>query len=433
METTITPNRYVEDTHGYTKEGKVYLKGYAGYPDREIGYVRNTEEEALDYFRNRFQLAQQKVIQLHQDVQEAQNKGSYLTKLLQLRKNLLEFDGLGDFPPLLAMLDKLETYLRELISSNQVKNLEIKRALLEEVHQAATAIPDWNEATDKIQEIKTKWLKTGPVDKPYHDEIEGGFDRISDDFFQRRREYYAEQNRIIDERFDKLEDIVAESEKLMRSTEFDEAFVRVRQLQNEWKTVGPVPPKRQSKLWKRFKKATTIFFDRYNAMKGITPRPRVDPRLQELQNIAAEAETLTASVHQDVISKASDRAKELLVKWKDLAPKVKTLDRNVAEKFRLACDKVFELNYLRRVIGYRYPDFDEKPKRDQLKIQIYQMEYLVRKEKGDLEQYLEFDGRIRAYVAADKALFQKVNTQKRKVAVKEMLLVEFKRDLETVL
>lgn len=80
METTITPNRYVEDTYGYTKEGKVYLRGYGEYPDREIGYVRNTEEEALSYFRNRFQLAQQKVIQLHQDVQEAQNKGSYLTK-----------------------------------------------------------------------------------------------------------------------------------------------------------------------------------------------------------------------------------------------------------------------------------------------------------------------------------------------------------------
>ena len=67
--------------YGYCKDGKVFLKGYLDYADRQIGVVRNTEEEALQYFVNRFSIAGNKVELLFSQVEEAQNKGSYLTKL----------------------------------------------------------------------------------------------------------------------------------------------------------------------------------------------------------------------------------------------------------------------------------------------------------------------------------------------------------------
>ena len=168
--------------YGYCKDGKVYLKSYSEYEERQIGVVRNTEEEALQYFVNRFSIAENKVSTLFEQVEEAQNKGSYLTKLLQLRKSLTEFDGLGNFIPLLQRLDGLELELRELILNNQIKNLEIKKALIEEMTEAAKN-EDWAVATEEIMEIKSKWLKTGPVDKALQDGVEGDFDGIVDDFF----------------------------------------------------------------------------------------------------------------------------------------------------------------------------------------------------------------------------------------------------------
>ncbi len=36
------------DEYGYVKDGKVFLKGYLSYPDRQIGEVKRTEQEALD-------------------------------------------------------------------------------------------------------------------------------------------------------------------------------------------------------------------------------------------------------------------------------------------------------------------------------------------------------------------------------------------------
>ena len=122
----------IENEYAYIKDGKVFLKGYMDMPDRQIGEVKRTEEEAFQYFVDRYDIAVSKVQQLEDEIQEAQNKGSYLTKLLQLRKRLLNFDGIGPFEPLLATLDDHEVILRELIADNQANNLAIKETLIEE-------------------------------------------------------------------------------------------------------------------------------------------------------------------------------------------------------------------------------------------------------------------------------------------------------------
>lgn len=470
METALTQHEF-----GYVKDDKVFLKGYLTYPDRQIGEVRNTPEEALQYFVNRFQLALTKVAQLEEQVEEAQNKGSFLTKLLQLRKNLVEFDGLGDFLPLLDRLDALEERLRELIKTNQAKNLEIKRALLEEVREVVKQ-DDWAKATEEMQELKTKWLKTGPVEKPYEDETEGEFQRQADDFYQRRRDFFAEKNRIIDEKIATLQRLVDRAFALRRQESLDDSFQEIKLLQAEWKTVGAVPPKKQSLLWKQFKKANDLFFEKYNNAKGIVPKPRVNPILVALQAMADEAEGLLKN--QRDFAAASDRAKTLLVNWKETSAKLKaSMDRQLSERFRAACDKIFEMNYLIRVIGYRHPYFLEKPRVEQLKIMINQMDYLVRKEKADLMQYEtpgsgygsssgggyggggSYSSGSGSYSSgggnyggggsynsggggynrqppaseADRQMQNKINTQKRKVAMKEMLLIEFKKELDELL
>ena len=243
--------RLLEDEYGYVLGDKVYLKSYLDFPDREIGEVRRTPEEAVQYFKNRFSIAEAKVIQLFQQVDEAQNKGSYLTKLLQLRKTLSEFDGWGDFIPFFDKLQTLEVYLRELIVVNQKKNLEIKQALIEEMKVVADRT-DWAEATEEIQEIKLKWLKTGPVEKPLDTELEEAFMVLADTFFQRRREFFIEKNRIIDEKIAHYASLVQAARDLQRAEDLDEAFQKIRQLQNEWKTIGVIPPKKQKMLWRDF-------------------------------------------------------------------------------------------------------------------------------------------------------------------------------------
>jgi hypothetical protein len=413
---------------GFCRDGKVFINAYLNFPEREIGFVRNTESEALEYFVNRFDLATKKVAALSAEVEEVQNKGSFLTKVIQMKAYLAEFDGLGDFIPLFAELDRLDVFLKDLIVNNQVKNLEIKRALVVDAKSIASEL-DITNATDRLLEVKAKWVKTGPVEKPIQDSLNAEFQEIIDGFFLRRRAFFEEKNRIIDEKIAKLQDFIDSVHQYRKAEDIDDSVIKVKELQREWKSVMGLPPKKQSMLWKNFKKANEMFFEKYNRIKGIEVKPRIDPRVSELTNMMIELEGKLQD--QLNIVATAELAKAYLVKWKEITAQVKTIDRNLAERFRNVCDKIFEMNYLLRVISYRHPVLNEKPRLEQLKIMINQMDYMTKKERSELEIFIadsEEDGTM-----SEKPVQSKINTQKRKISMKEMLLVGFKTELDAIL
>jgi hypothetical protein len=421
-------NHPLKNAYGFCQDGKVYINAYSNFPQREIGFVRTTEQEALDYFVNRFELAKTKVIQLASEINDVQNKGSYLTKVVQMKSYLADFDGLGDFEPLFKQLDSLEIFLRDLIQNNQIKNLEIKRALIDDAKVIAEQ-GDVLQATDELMELKAKWVKTGPVDKQFHDSLTESFQEVMDNFFLRRRGYFEEKNRQIDEKIALLQAYIDSVHQLRKAEDLDDSIIKVKELQKEWKNVLGLPPKKQSMLWKNFKKANDMFFEKYNRVKGIEYKPRVDPRIQELTSMTGELEL---KLHdQSNMTSTADLAKAYLVKWKEITSQIKSVDRQMAERFRNVCDKIFEMNYLLRVISYRHPALNEKPRIEQLKIMINQMDYMTKKERGELEDFIaqaESDRQME-----EKPIISKINTQKRKISMKELLLTGFKSELDALL
>jgi len=417
-----------ENEYGFCQDGKVFIRPYLNFPQREIGFVRETEEASLAYFVKRFELANNKVNILAREVTTVQNKGSFLTKVVQMKAYLADFDGLGDFIPLFDQLDQMESYLRGLIHNNQIKNLEIKRALIQDAIQLAEQ-EDILKATEDLLDNKTKWVKTGPVDKQFQDELSVEFQAVMDAFFLRRRAYFEEKNRQIDEKIAILQGFIDAVHQLRKAEDIDDSVVKVKELQKEWKTILGLPPKKQSMLWKNFKKANDMFFEKYNRIKGIDYKPRVDPRVQELNTMTGELEVKLGD--QANMAATAELAKAYLVKWKEVSAQIKTIDRSMAERFRNACDKIFEMNYLLRVISYRHANLNEKPRLEQLKIMINQMDYMTKKEKGELDDFIAQAERDRQ--VEEKPIQSKINTQKRKISMKEMLLANFKTELDTIL
>ena len=243
------------------------------------------------------------------------------------------------------------------------------------------------------------------------------------------RVYFEEKNRQIDEKIAILQGFIDAVHQLRKAEDIDDSVVKVKELQKDWKTIIGLPPKKQSMLWKNFKKANDMFFEKYNRIKGIDYKPRVDPRVQELNTMTGELEIKLGD--QDNMVATAELAKAYLVKWKEVTAQIKTIDRSMAERFRNACDKIFEMNYLLRVISYRHANLNEKPRLEQLKIMINQMDYMTKKEKGELDDFIAQAERDRQM--EDKPIQSKINTQKRKISMKEMLLANFKTELDTIL
>jgi hypothetical protein len=422
-------NVTLNDEYGYVKDSKVFLKGYLSYPDRQIGEVKRTEQEAIDYFKNRFVIAQNKVEQLETEIEEAQNKGSFLTKLVQLRKKLLTFDGLGDFSPLLDRLDVAELSLSGMIKTNQEKNLEIKRALIEDTRTLTdvSGDADWNGITDQLQELKLKWIRTGPVEKDLQEQLEIDYQDLLDIFFQNRRDYFSEQNNVIADRIEKYNELLAQSDTLQRMRDVDEAAKQARELRNQWKEVGEIPIKRSAKLYKKFKRSQQRISDKYNRVKGIQVQSRENPMVTKQREMCLEAEKCARSL--DILA-AADRAKVLLNEWKEIKLPRGEGDRAIAERFRAACDKIFELSYLERVISRKYPAFEIRSTDEQYRIKIREMEWLIKREKDDLELAISSAQNSTMDEDTAKQTMNRINTQRRKVAMKEKIVEEFKTKLD---
>ncbi len=428
------------DEYGYVSEGKVYLKAYFDYPDRQIGEVRQSIEASVEYFRKRYTVAQQKVSELGSLIETAQNKGSYLMKLVHLRNYFATYDALGDFTVLYAQLDGLEENLRANISVNRERNLEIKQALIAEAEQHRLST-EWNEASDKFKEIKEKWIKTGAVAKEKEEETEAAFTAILDDFFARRKEFYSLKFHEQKDRINLYFEIIRESEKLKYSQDWEATAAAFKALQERWKNVGKVPPAKITNLWKKFRRANDHFFEKYGQAKGLPARytKRVDPKQAAQEAMTAEVEKLFASTDMNA---ASERTKALLMEWKKVGVPSYKQDKALAERFRLACDRIFEMNYLMRVVKRKHFFFDKKSKEEQCTIKIATMSDLLRKDKQQME-YQEKNPE--AFAAAsrppttgygeqspeggNRTVTSNPAVQKRKIGVKEALLNEFKSSL----
>ncbi len=396
-------------------------------PDRQIGEVKRTPEEAFKYFEDRYDIALGKVKQLQEDIETAQNKGSYLTKLKQLRKRLLNFDGIGDFLPLLNTLNQLEASLSGMIDENQSNNLEIKQGLLEEALAIADST-DWQEVADMLQEIRTRWIRTGPVPKESQDEIEEAFKTALDGFYQRRKAFFEEQRKITDERLLKYHELIKVADSLLDRRDWDDAFQELKRIQSEWKMVGKIHPKILRDPYKRFKKLTNTFYERYCKAKGIESKPRLDPRIEAQQKMVAEVDRLAES--DDMIA-AANRTKTLLNDWKNIRIPFNMVDRELAERFRSACDKIFELSYLMKVVHRKNPTYSYMSDEQKLHAKYNEMAYIVKRARIDLQQLSETMGNVStgSDPEMDRMVANNLRTQQRKLLMKEVILEELRQKI----
>jgi len=413
--------------YGYIAEDKVFLKGYLQFPDREIGIVKETPEKSIEYFEKRYQDARKKVEDLEEMIERAENKGSFLMKLIHLRAYLQDFKGLGDFPVLLAKLDEFEVFLKGLVDNNRHRNLGIKRQIIEEM-TALVGDTNWKETGDKIEDIKSRWIKTGTVDAHLQEEIENNFGTLIRTYYQNKKIFFKQKADELKHKLSQYRILVDKASILKLSDDFEDAACQFKQLQADWKSVGKVPQKKMEKYWERFKKINNEFFFRYKQFKEGVPLEQIKPlnpmeQARTIQEkLCKKAESLIGVNTDD----SNNQAKELLVTWKNEVNNPKYLDKNLANRFRYACDRIFEESYLMRVVFRKYNDFNQKPILDQFRIKISFLRELIRKD----EQEVNIAEKAQEYKPEHKSF--NLATQKRKIQVKHIMLEEFDEELKKI-
>ncbi|MFA0962640.1 DUF349 domain-containing protein [Roseivirga sp. BDSF3-8] len=425
---------------GYIQDGKVFRKGFLEFPDRQIGEVKQDEETTIKYFEDRYAIASGKVEQLEKQVTEAENKGSYLMKLIHMRDYLVNFDALGDFVVLFEKLDKIEEELRAIINVNRQKNLEIKRALLEEAKEYAE-IQDLREAGEKYKDLKMRWIKTGSVEDEYKEEVEDRFHEIVQGFYDRRQAYFDHRQKMMDRKIDQYRELVDRTESLKRELDPRKAVDESRRLQQQWRRLDRIPASVRNELWATFKRNNDYIYRRFK-QQGERRGPGGAPNRRQggqgnyqnrEQNLMAKKELLErAKTLEDRSDRDSvEEVKRLQTTWKSIGSVPPEEGRKLAENFHIICDLVRERNFLDKLTHSRLGDTPAK--KDELELKIKILQDLLSRDERELDLFQDNVNKLNSDTNSfNRMLDGKLSLQQRKVTVKRRIMDELRSELASI-
>jgi len=157
--------------------------------------------------------------------------------------------------------DVSESYRKELDH-----NLEVKRALVVSIKQVndneITSARAWGKRTEEVEELMKLWRNTGPVPRKYNEEIWKEFKSEMSRFFAEKKSFFTKIKDEFIENYNRKQLLCKQAESLQESTDWKNATQELIALQNEWKTIGPVPHRYSEPIWKQFRAACDVFFNR---------------------------------------------------------------------------------------------------------------------------------------------------------------------------
>jgi hypothetical protein len=179
----------------------------------------------------------------------------------------------------------------------RAENLARKTALCERVEALAESTR-WIETAETIKVLQAEWKTIGAVSRGREKAVWDRFRAACDRFFTRRHEDLALRKKQWGENLAKKEALIARAEALAESTDWEPTAAEMRQLQAEWKSVGPVKKNRSEAIWQRFRSATDSFFSRY-AQRHDTARAE---RAAARESICAELEAVLEAPPDDILA-----------------------------------------------------------------------------------------------------------------------------------
>lgn len=222
------------------------------------------------------------------------------------------------------------------------KNLEIKTELCE----AAERLNDETDivsAFHQLQNLHQEWREVGPVSRKEREEI---WNRFKEASTQINKKYQAHFEQLREKENENLELKTALCEKLeaidysqLKSVkDWNNKVKEVLEIQSQWRQIGFVPRKWNTKIYKRYRAACDFFFrsknEFYKSLRG-----EMEENLKKKTALCERAEALKDS--QDWKSTTREMI-EIQKEWKTIGIVPHKYVDSIWKRFISACDYFFE-------------------------------------------------------------------------------------------
>jgi hypothetical protein len=218
-------------------------------------------------------------IDLCKKVSELAEEKSIKSALIAVKKYQEDWRNIGPVPKeaneeiwtrFKAEVDKIYASIKAETEKNEAvrqANLVLKLALIEKSKElatyATTRIKDWMEKTKEANELMEEWKKIGYVPMAEREKVWEEFKDIRNTFFNNKNNWFKSFNAVRNENLKKKQELVKEAENIAAAPiDWGKQTATIKNLQEQWKQVGPVPDKFNDEIWKKFRTACDLFFEK---------------------------------------------------------------------------------------------------------------------------------------------------------------------------
>lgn len=252
-----------------------------------------------------------------------------------------------------AIYNKKREYYQEL-KKQKDENLALKLALCERIEQEFSGyqsekIADWNTKTKELLEVQKQWEEIRFIPKEKIKEVSKRFWSAFKAFFHNKNNFFKTVEQFREENLAKKVALCEKAEELTGSGQAPQKIAQsLKDLQKEWKEIGPAPAKQKQAVYERFKKICDAFFESRRKEYQVQEEEYL-VNLEKKQALCAKLDALQGDDLKEVNEKSLEG---FVAEWKQIG--------FVPKKDKKSIQKQFETS-IYAILG-RVPDLEDSRK-----------------------------------------------------------------------
>lgn len=217
------------------------------------------------------------------------------------------------------------------------KALEKKKKLIKEAESLMDE-EDIAIAARRVNKLHNLWKKTGNLPQKEENELWDEFKAATDAFNDKKSDNIDVLRDQEQENLEEKQKLIERAKEAQGTENFDDGHQLMQKLMDEWKKIGPVPRKKSSKIWKEFKGAMDVFYEkrrdhfkdvRKDHKENLTKKNELIDKLKELAS-------------SDDPALAVEEAKKIQNEFKNVGHVPLKFKNKVWKQYREVCDAIYD-------------------------------------------------------------------------------------------
>jgi hypothetical protein len=279
--------------------------------------------------------------------------------------------------------DSFVKKLQEELGANLAQKIKIAEEVLPFADFKSDRIKEWNQKTADILELQKRWEQIGGLPRAKAKEVNKKFWNAFKTFFHTKSIFFKKLDEEREVNLKAKQELLDKAIALKDSSDWEKASNELKNLQQQWREIGPVPEKVRDKIFKEFKDACDHFFNqRRHQLDKEGQDQTANLKLKEAICVALESAATDGTATQALLEELQSQFAAIGFVPRNAMSTIRNRHTLAVEKFVNAITGLTEEEKGRLSLQTQLNDLKNDPFADK---KLQQKEQTIRKRIGKIE------------------------------------------------